>query len=77
MPHTIYTIRVEAYTAIGPGPPSPPVQVNNLDDNTVVVVNGGGVTVVVVAVVVVAVVVDVVVKEDQTNENVDRKDRIT
>ena len=27
MPHTIYTIRVEAYTAIGPGPPSPPVQV--------------------------------------------------
>ena len=29
VPHTIYTIRVEAYTAIGPGPPSPPVQVNN------------------------------------------------
>ncbi len=27
IPHTIYTIRVEAYTAIGPGPPSPPVQV--------------------------------------------------
>ena len=26
-PHTIYTIRVEAYTAIGPGPPSAPVQV--------------------------------------------------
>jgi receptor-type tyrosine-protein phosphatase F len=26
-PHTIYTIRVEAYTAIGPGPPSTPVQV--------------------------------------------------
>ena len=26
-PHTIYTIRVEAYTAIGPGPPSLPVQV--------------------------------------------------
>ena len=26
-PHAIYTIRVEAYTAIGPGPPSPPVQV--------------------------------------------------
>ena len=24
---TIYTIRVEAYTAIGSGPPSPPVQV--------------------------------------------------
>ena len=29
IPHTIYTIRVEAYTAIGPGPPSPPVQVLN------------------------------------------------
>ena len=29
-PHTIYTIRVEAYTAIGPGPPSPPVQVRRL-----------------------------------------------
>ena len=27
-PHTIYTIRVEAYTAVGPGPPSVPVQVN-------------------------------------------------
>ena len=27
IPHTIYTIRVEAYTAIGPGLPSPPVQV--------------------------------------------------
>jgi hypothetical protein len=27
IPHTIYTIRVEAYTAIGPGPPSAPVQV--------------------------------------------------
>ena len=26
-PHTIYTIRVEAYTAVGPGPPSVPVQV--------------------------------------------------
>ncbi len=26
-PHTIYTIRVEAYTAVGPGPPSQPVQV--------------------------------------------------
>lgn len=26
-PHTIYTIRVEAYTAVGPGPPSHPVQV--------------------------------------------------
>ena len=26
-PHTIYTIRVEAYTAVGPGPPSIPVQV--------------------------------------------------
>lgn len=33
MPHTIYTIRVEAYTAIGPGPPSPPVQVNASDLN--------------------------------------------
>jgi hypothetical protein len=30
MPHTIYTIRVEAYTAIGPGPPSPPVQVTRV-----------------------------------------------
>ena len=30
VPHTIYTIRVEAYTAIGPGPPSPPVQVGGL-----------------------------------------------
>ncbi len=60
MPHTIYTIRVEAYTAIGPGPPSPPVQVNNLDDITVVVGDGSGVTVVVVADVVVAVVVVVV-----------------
>jgi len=28
-PHTIYTIRVEAYTAIGPGPPSQPVQVRS------------------------------------------------
>ena len=27
-PHTIYTIRVEAYTSIGPGPLSSPVQVN-------------------------------------------------
>ena len=26
-PHTIYTIRVEAYTSIGPGPLSNPVQV--------------------------------------------------
>ena len=26
-PHTIYTIRVEAYTSIGPGPLSTPVQV--------------------------------------------------
>ena len=26
-PHTIYTIRVEAYTAMGPGPPSRAVQV--------------------------------------------------
>jgi hypothetical protein len=26
-PHTIYTIRVEAYTSIGPGPLSSPVQV--------------------------------------------------
>ena len=26
-PHTIYTIRVEAYTSIGPGPLSAPVQV--------------------------------------------------
>ena len=29
-PHTIYTIRVEAYTAIGPGPASASVQVKQL-----------------------------------------------
>lgn len=34
IPHTIYTIRVEAYTAIGPGPPSPPVQVSFLISKT-------------------------------------------
>ena len=28
-PHTIYTIRVEAYTSIGPGPLSSPVQVRH------------------------------------------------
>ena len=31
-PHTIYTIRVEAYTSIGPGPLSSPVQVRDDDD---------------------------------------------
>ena len=34
-PHTIYTIRVEAYTSIGPGPLSSPVQVRDDDDTTV------------------------------------------
>ena len=33
-PHTIYTIRVEAYTSIGPGPLSSPVQVRDDDDTT-------------------------------------------
>lgn len=26
-PHTIYTIRVQAHTSVGPGPLSPPTQV--------------------------------------------------
>ena len=33
-PHTIYTIRVEAYTSIGPGPLSSPVQVSHRHDTT-------------------------------------------
>lgn len=27
IPHTVYTIRVQAFTSVGPGPPSAPVQV--------------------------------------------------
>lgn len=32
-PHTIYTIRVQAFTSVGPGPLSPPVHVKTQQGN--------------------------------------------
>lgn len=35
-PHTIYTIRVQAYTSVGPGPLSPPVHVKTQQGSLII-----------------------------------------